>query len=146
MTGAVQQRQASNIALASDLFERFSRAGVTEFVAHYDELFTEDFEFTPSIVGGLERCTYRGRDGWMDYARDLADVLEGFDFSEMSYQALGDAVVLVEGRTLSQGKTSGVPLDVEAGWVFELKDGRVARLCSFLSHAEAREEADRAAA
>jgi ketosteroid isomerase-like protein len=142
----LEERQASNVAVVREAFDCFNRGGIPELLVRYDELFTDDFEFIPSIVGGLERRTYRGREGWSAWDRDRAEVLDDLHMSELAFEALGDAVVLVLSRLSGQGKASGVPLDVESGWVAELRDGRTARMRSFRSHEEARQEAQRAVA
>ena len=39
------------------------------------------------------------------------------------------------------GKESGVPVELNLGLVYELRDGRIARITNYLTHAEALEAA-----
>jgi hypothetical protein len=60
-------------------------------------------------------------------------VREGMDADE-------DRVVALT-RQSGTGKGSGVPVELDLGLIYELKDGRVIRITNYLTHAEALEAA-----
>jgi ketosteroid isomerase-like protein len=54
---------------------------------------------------------------------------------------LGDDRVLVLERQIGRGKTSGVVVEHEHGWLFTLRDGKIVRWLGYWDRAEAIEAA-----
>ena len=88
----------------------------------------------------LEGKVYRGYDGLREM---LADFDQDWDFVRMDaeeFREAGDQVVVL-GRLRARGRTSGVDLDVPMGFVWRLRDGKVAYARSFSEPADALRDA-----
>jgi ketosteroid isomerase-like protein len=114
------------------LVEAFNRDEVDTVVAAFtaDCQIDEPPQMPDSPAGG-----YRGPDGvreWMGNLRDVAGA--SFELGEVT--SSGDTL-LWEVASRAQGRGSDVPIDWKTFAVFELRDGRVARLRVFLDRPEA---------
>jgi ketosteroid isomerase-like protein len=134
-----------NAGLVRRLFEKHNQ-GADAVLEAYDEFFHPELEWTPTIVGGPERATYRGRDG---LARWYAERDDSFGEARVEIEecrAVGRDVVVLLGRSLATGRASGAEVIEEVGIVFGFDDGRIRidRACA--SHREAEEAAQELAA
>ncbi len=103
-------------------------------------LVNPDYEFHSRLVA-VEGRPYRGREGFLDYFRDLD---EGFtdvhwDLDEI-VGGRGDDVLVVF-RFTARGRQSGTPVDVLGPQVWTFRDGTVWRNVIYASKAEALEAA-----
>jgi ketosteroid isomerase-like protein len=125
-----------NVEIVRRLFELW-REGMErgDAGAMFDsEELADDAEFHNPPAGGISRETYRGREGWLKFQRIWTEDLEDFSVElERVIDAGGDRVVGLLLQTAT-GKGSGVPF-------YELKDGRVIRVRSYIHPAEALEAA-----
>jgi ketosteroid isomerase-like protein len=85
-------------------------------------------------------ATYHGREGFLDATADWTE-----DFSEWlvipeDYIDAGDRV-LVRVRQMARGEASGIPVEGEFWFVFELREKRIVKLSFYLRRAEALEAA-----
>jgi ketosteroid isomerase-like protein len=85
-------------------------------------------------------ATYHGREGFLDATADWTE-----DFSEWlvipeDYIDAGDRV-LVRVRQMARGEASGIPVEGEFWFVFELRGKRIVKLSFYLRRAEALEAA-----
>lgn len=85
---------------------------------------------------------YEGGEGIRQWMDDLAVV--GKRGATMltfpsEYRLLDDGRVLVLGRGRHEREVS--PIDQELGWIWELRDDRVAKMTNYLSHAQTRADA-----
>ena len=131
-------RAASVIGVES-AFRMMAAGGPEALLAHYDDLFDEDFEWRPALVGGLDGRMYRGRAGFEQYWRDFTDAFEEIDFGAPQVEAVGSARVLAWGTLHVRGAGGGVPIEQEAGYVFDVRDLRVVAGRTFFSRDEAEE-------
>jgi ketosteroid isomerase-like protein len=105
------------------------------------ELMDPEIEFLPVTAnlttGGVP---YRGHDGIARYFDDVARVWPELRLfpDEIRAGARGGVVVAL-GRVVARG--GGMILDRPTGWVFQMRDGRIARLRVYGSHEEAAEAA-----
>jgi ketosteroid isomerase-like protein len=83
-------------------------------------------------VGG----TYRGHDGVRAMLGRLAEAFDRFQLDFDRYVDAGDSVVAV-GRAIIRGGSSGVIAGQPLGYVFRLRDGRIAAARSYLQPSEA---------
>ncbi|HMH48039.1 MAG TPA: hypothetical protein VK538_10030 [Solirubrobacteraceae bacterium] len=66
----------------------------------------------------------------------LSDAWEEFLILPDSFRDPTDLVIML-GRLRGRGKNSGVPVDASLGMVFDLRDGKIARIRGYLDHGEA---------
>ena len=126
-----------NLEVARRLFEAFAARDLAALVA----LAHADLEFLPVTAnlttGGVP---YRGHDGLARYMDDVAGVWPELRlFPEEFRDGESDECVLVLGRVLARG--GGIILDRPTGWVFQMREGKIARLRVYGSHEEAVEAA-----
>jgi ketosteroid isomerase-like protein len=91
-----------------------------------------DIEVHPAVVGGPEGTVYRGHGGVLEFFRGVDAAWAEFRIAPEEFRDLGQQVqVLVLGRVIACGRETGVPLDVDAGWLARVREGRVDRFQSF---------------
>jgi ketosteroid isomerase-like protein len=96
----------------------------------------------PELVeAGLFESCYRGPEGYRKYLSTFFEAL-GPDFRMESAELidLGDRFVIL-GHIPARGRTSGVPLTQDFGWVITVKDGKATDRRQYLDHAQALEAA-----
>jgi ketosteroid isomerase-like protein len=100
-----------------------------------------DFEFA---IEGFEfegRSVWRGREGYVEWFRTWTAEFEDWSLQlERLIEARHNRVVALTYQS-ARGKASGAPVEVRLGSVWELKDGRVVRLRTYLDPVEALEAA-----
>jgi ketosteroid isomerase-like protein len=122
-----------NFDAAERLFAAFAARDLDALL----ELAHADLEFLPVTAnlttGGIP---YRGHDGLARYMDDVASVWPELRlFPEEFREGEKEGYILVLGRVVARG--GGIILDRPTGWVFQMRDGRVARLRVYGTHEEA---------
>jgi ketosteroid isomerase-like protein len=126
-----------NLEVVERMFAAFAERDFDTLV----DLMDPEVEFLPVTAnlttGGVP---YRGHDGIARYFDDVARVWPELRlFPEEVRDGASDGVVVVLGRVLARG--GGMILDRPTGWVFQMRDGRIAHLRVYGSHEEAVEAA-----
>jgi ketosteroid isomerase-like protein len=120
-----------------DVVERmFAAFGDRDFDALV-ELMDPEVDFLPVTAnlttGGVP---YRGHEGVARYFDDVARVWPELRLFPDDYRVgAREGCVLVLGRVVARG--GGMILDRPTGWVFEMRDARIARLRVYGTHEEA---------
>jgi ketosteroid isomerase-like protein len=98
--------------------------------------FAPDAEWIPDYAPGL-RSVYRGREEFVEFMRTWSEDFEDWSIRpERLIDASDDRVVaLVHQR--ATGKGSGVQVELHMAFVYELKEGRVIRVRTFIDPADA---------
>jgi ketosteroid isomerase-like protein len=123
---------SDNVALVRKSFEAMRAWDVDTLLRLYDP----DVVFLPLTGTRVESGGYRGHDGvraYMSEARDLWDLLEpvGEVFTDV-----GDHV-LVMGRCLVRGRSSGAESNRACAWVVGVRDGLIVSHCTCETYDEA---------
>jgi ketosteroid isomerase-like protein len=142
MTEELTPAQGQNLDLVRRMLEVGENEGLDGLVARFDEFFDPDVEWVPRMVGFGER-TYRGRQGFEEYVRDVGETVGEMGFSPGEVRAVDDDRVLALGRVHAVGRESGLPLEDEYAFLYRLEEGRIVSAHAFLSHAEGEEAAAR---
>jgi ketosteroid isomerase-like protein len=122
------------LALARNAVAAFNRRDVAALV----ELTTDDFEWV-TWTGTVEPTVYHGADGLASYFHD-ADVWEVLNLDVKEFRDLGDRV-LVAGTFHARGGGSGAEIHAPYFSAFFVSGGKLARVLSFRTEAEALEAA-----
>jgi ketosteroid isomerase-like protein len=128
----------------ASLFEVVNSASGRELLGRYDEFFTEDFEWTSAMTGSVDGRSYRGRDGFAEYWDDVYESFAELTIGNLHFEPMSPTVLLVLAHMKWVGHESGVVLEQDVSFVFELREERVARAQSFLTPAEGRSAAEAA--
>lgn len=124
-----------NVELARELFKQWS-------ARNYDYLLAAavpDVEIH-SRFASLGGEPYRGEDGVRRWIAEIDASFGRFEVRTTDIRDLEDRV-LVLGEILLEGRTSGIEMVQPMGWLLELRDGKLARMLFYSSHAEALEAA-----
>jgi hypothetical protein len=117
----------ANVELARRGYALWSARDVDGLI----ELSTPDFEFVPAIAAGVEGGSVKGPDEVRRFFRDLDETWETFRIAADEFRDLGDGV-MTSGRLIAKGRGSEVELDHPIYSVIWIRDGRFARMQSFL--------------
>ena len=101
----------------------------------FAEITTPDFEWTTSMTA-VEGEIFWGREGIETYFGRMKDAWDEFLALADSYRDLGDRVLWL-GRLEGRGRSSGVPVSAPLDILYDLRDGKISRMHSFLDHGEA---------
>ena len=123
-----------NVEVARNAVVAFNRRDVPALV----ELTTDDFQWV-TWTGTVEPTVYHGADGLSSYFRD-SDVWEVLSLDVQEFRDLGERV-LVAGTFHARGGGSGAEIHVSYFSAFFVRGGKLARVLSFRTEADALEAA-----
>ena len=87
------------------------------------------------------RTVWTGREEFVEFMRTWTEEFEGWSIQVERLIDAGEDRVVALTHQSGTGKGSGVPVELDLGLIYELKDGRVIRITNYLTHAEALEAA-----
>ena len=122
-----------NLEVVRRAFATFNARAVDDLVGLSDP----DSEWLP-FRAQLEGMVYRGHEGIRQWVRDMDDDWEAFRIDPVEFHNRDDRIVVI-GHVQALGRTSGVDVDSEAGFLFELRGGRIVRVVSYSDPAAALE-------
>jgi ketosteroid isomerase-like protein len=120
---ASSETQQRNIALTRRGFEAYN-AGDSEALTallHPDVELHSDNEL---INGG----DYRGHEGFMRWNAEWTEAWEEFTIEPRSLETFGGHVILVDTHQVARGAGSGIDVEMDVFWLFELADDQVVRM------------------
>jgi ketosteroid isomerase-like protein len=100
---------------------------------------TEDLEFVPAIAATVEGGSVKGPEEFRRFFTDLQETWETFRIDVDEFREVDDRVMAI-GRLTAKGRGSELELDQPIYSVCWFRDGKVARMQSFLDR-EAAESA-----
>ena len=122
----------ADFEIVRQAWEAFSGRRVDDFLGYLQP----DLELIP-FGAAMEGKAYHGHAGvreWWEHEIDAN--WETFETYAEDFEDVGDCIV-VFGRWVARGRTSGVTLDRRATWVLEVRDGRIARWQTYTDRDEA---------
>jgi ketosteroid isomerase-like protein len=114
-----------NVEVVRRAFVAFNARAVDDLVALSDP----DCEWLP-FRAQLEGIVYRGHAGVRQFVSDMDEDWDAFRIEPIELHDRGERVGVI-GHVKALGRGSGVDVDSTAGFVFELRAGRLLRLVSF---------------
>jgi uncharacterized protein len=110
----------------------FSRGDIAGLLENLDP----DIEVVP-FGAKMEGKLYRGHQGVQDWwQQEILANWEVFETLPEEFRRVGDRI-LVFGRWVARGKTSGVDLQVPATWIVDMREGKIARWQTYTDRGEA---------
>jgi ketosteroid isomerase-like protein len=97
---------------------------------------TADFEFVPAVAATVEGGSVKGPEGLAHFFEEMDESWETFRIELEDFRLVGEAV-LGHGRVIAKGRGSGLELDQPISSVMHIRDGKIARLQSYLDPEEA---------
>jgi ketosteroid isomerase-like protein len=105
------------------------------------ELTSPNFEFAPYLATLIEKTTYWGHEGLRKYFADAESAWEEIHIRVDDLRDAGDRLIYSSGELYGRGRASGLEVQVPLAWVTEISDGKLTRLQSYQTAAEALEAA-----
>jgi ketosteroid isomerase-like protein len=120
------------VDVAKRAVDAFNRRDVDGFFA---ELATRDFELYAGTVRALGGDVHRGREGVERFDRDRSENWEELQTVAEEFRDLGDGV-LVLGRQVGRGKSSGAEVDAPVAMILDFRADRIWRYRAYFDRAE----------
>jgi uncharacterized protein len=127
-----------NVELARETYDAWMREGFDAI----ETMVAEDMEFVPAVAAAVEGGSVRGRDEVRRFFENLDEIWETFRIEPEEFRAFGDRVLMV-GHLRAKGRGSGLELDQPMFSVVWFRDGKIARMQSFLDGEAALETVER---
>ena len=136
----------ANVEMVRGLWEPFKGADLTA-VDWDDEAIREMTErfWSPEVElrwsrSGPEARVYQGRDGVIQAFREWSEAFSEYHVEPLDFIEVGDRVV-VPNRQWGIGSASGIPVEDEYIWVYEIRDNQIVRVDEYDTLDEALEAA-----
>ncbi len=136
-----------NVELVRSVVEPFGGIDVTAIDLDaaalretFGRAYSPDFELRTLASGtytGISRV-FRGWDGLVRYLGEWLEPFSEYYVEPLDYIEAGDHIV-VPTRQRGVGRQSGAPAELEITWVYEIRDGQIARAYQYDTLEEARE-------
>jgi ketosteroid isomerase-like protein len=120
------------VDIAKRAIDAYNRRDVDLLFA---ELATPDLVWYPGMVRALDGDRYRGREGVERFAEDTRDTWGELQNVAEEFRDLGDRV-LVLGRLMGRGRSSGAPVDQPYVSIFDFRGDRICRMQVYYDRAE----------
>jgi ketosteroid isomerase-like protein len=95
--------------------------------------------------GMINAGTYSGYDGYRQWAAQWEEAWEEISYEALEFIDVGDTLLAARIRVVGRGAGSGLEIDREFGYLYELKDGRGTRFHVYVNFDAAVEAANRLA-
>ena len=120
-----------NVEIVKRLIDAFNARDVERFAG----ITTADFEWVTSMAA-VEGEIFWGREGIDTYFARMKEAWDEFLALAEDYRDLGE-LVLWQGRLEARGLGSGVPVSAQLDILYEVRDGKILRMHSYLDRSEA---------
>ena len=112
--------------------EAYNRGDMTAVL----ELFTPDVEiYNPPSLMNAGR--FHGYEGFMEWVAHWNEAWESFEIQVAGVEPVGDRFVVLKAHQVGRGRGSGVPVEQDMFYVYEIAGGRCVRLSIHPDHATA---------
>jgi ketosteroid isomerase-like protein len=85
--------------------------------------------------------SYVGREGVREAVENFTEAWEDLSFEPVEFIDAGEERVVAVIANRGRGRGSGAPMEIEVGWLYEMRDGKVTRARAFISKQQALEAA-----
>jgi ketosteroid isomerase-like protein len=132
-------RQRENLEAVRRGYDRYNADDIEGQIDNCDE----EIEVYMPLEAGPTPGTYRGHDGYRQWYHDWKESFEDYKAEPLKIEPIGERHVVALARQTAKGKGSGVPVQMDSGNMFEVRDGKLLALHLYLSHEQALEAAKR---
>jgi ketosteroid isomerase-like protein len=131
---ASSQTQQRNIELTRRGFKAYNAGDYETLAAVLDpdvELHSDD-----ELINGGD---YRGRESFMQWSAEWLEAWDEFRVEARSLETFGDHCILADSHQVARGAGSGVVVEMDVFWAFEVAAGTVRRMHLYASRDRALE-------
>jgi ketosteroid isomerase-like protein len=123
----------ANVEIVKRVIDAFNRRDVDAIL----QCVNPDLEWFPAIAVTVGGDALRGREGIESYVREISDTWREYRVVAQDFRVTGNEQVLVLSRVEARGAGSGGLVDEPMGQIYDLHDGKISRVRTFLDHREA---------
>lgn len=124
-----------NVRLAQEAIDAFNRGDVEATLAFVGP------DQETEAVGLGNTGKYYGRDGFIEWSAAWLEAWETWTQEVSNWEAIGERHVVVDVHQTGVGAGSGVPVEMDLAYMFEIEDGTGRRLHLYADRAAAIESA-----
>ena len=125
-----------NVEVVREAWKAYSDQGIEGTLDYFaEDCIAESFPEAP------DRETHRGWQGVRDRYRIFTEDWDAFVAEPVEFIDAGEAVVVAVVALRGSGRGSGTPLDTQAAFVYDIRDGKIVRDRPFTSRSQALEGA-----
>jgi ketosteroid isomerase-like protein len=129
---SVEDRQRRNVEVVREGVEAFGRRDFDALLA----LTVEDFEvYLPQNLPNSG--SYVGHDGFRTWIDQWLEAWDDFEVEIVDARPVGARHVIAHVRQSGRGKGSGIPVQMEVAYLWEVREGRFAAMQLYTSRDEA---------
>jgi ketosteroid isomerase-like protein len=121
--------EADRVELIREGFAAWERGDVAAALANYHE---DVVTYAPPEVGNAG--TYHGIDGFLRWTQDWLEAWETFEQELVSVEPLGERHAIARVDQHGVGKGSGIEVNRQATYVYEIREGKLTFLSIFFDH------------
>jgi uncharacterized protein len=129
MAASNAERNVEIIRGGFQAFDEGDAAAVLEFLDEEVEVHT-----APAL---LNTGTYHGRDGYLTWVAQWLEAWDDYEAEPAELETVGDSHVLVTVHQHARGAGSGVAVEMDTYWAFEVRGERIRRIHLFPERAHA---------
>jgi ketosteroid isomerase-like protein len=131
---ASSDTQQRNIELTRRGFDAYNAGDYEAVIAllHPDVDLLADHEL-------LNSGSFTGHDGFRRWSAEWLEAWDSFAIEANAVETIGEHFVLVDAHQIARGAGSGIPVEMDVFWAFEIEDGRLARMHLYASRERALE-------
>ena len=123
----------ANVEIVKRVIDGFNERDVDAIL----QCVNPDLEWFPAIAVTLGGDALRGREGIESYVREITDTWREYRVVAQDFRVTGNEQVLVLSRVEARGAGSGGLVDEPMGQIYDLHDGKISRVRTYLDHGEA---------
>jgi ketosteroid isomerase-like protein len=120
------------VKLIREGFEAWERGDVEETLALYDP---EIEVYAPPEIGNPG--TFHGIEGFLEWSQVWMEAWESFRQELVAIDTVGDSHALARVKQTAEGKGSGVAVERQATWVYDIRDDKLRFMAVFFDHEKA---------
>ena len=122
--------EQANVELVKSIYANFKEGNITGLL----DAFAEDAEWSVPTVKGTPWAPLKGRVQMQEFFQGLEDAEEALEFTQDSFIAQGDKVV-VEGRYRARVKATERIMETSYVNAMTIRDGKIQRLADYFDTA-----------
>jgi ketosteroid isomerase-like protein len=125
-----------NVEVVREAWNAYGERGIDGYVEYCAEDWVGDD--VPELPDG---ASYRGTEGARERERHFREMWADWSWEPVEFRDAGGDIVVAVFVMRARGRGSDVPVEIEGGFVYEVRDGKIARDCAFTSKDQALEAA-----
>jgi ketosteroid isomerase-like protein len=119
------------------VLEQFALTGGRD-AGHVIAAWADDVELVNAVPGAIRGTHFAGKADVIGWFRDwFASFENDVQFEVTSAEEVAEGTVLVTANHRARGKGSGIDVEMEVVWVFEVRDAKITRMTHYRAKADA---------